>query len=66
MAVIAFFSYMLSGKSEDADKGIVVRVTRFIPLQSVKIVIVVWQILTQVRTSTTVYLYNDSNTGIYF
>ena len=39
---------MLSGKGEDTDKGIVARVTRYIPLQSVKVVIVVWQIVTQV------------------
>lgn len=44
----AFLSYMLSGKSETVDNGIVALVSRFVPLQSVKVVIVVWQILTQV------------------
>lgn len=39
---------MLSGKSETVDNGIVALVSRFVPLQSVKVVIVVWQILTQV------------------
>ena len=48
LAFVAFLSYMLSGEMEGVDQGIVARVTRFIPLQSVKIVIVVWQILTQV------------------
>lgn len=45
---VAFLSYMLSGKSETVDNGIVALVSRFVPLQSVKVVIVVWQILTQV------------------
>ena len=49
LACAAFLSYMISGKMENTDHGIVARVSRFIPLQSVKIVIVVWQILTQVN-----------------
>ena len=49
LAFVAFLSYMLSGETRGADQSIVARVTRFIPLHSVKIVIVVWQILTQVR-----------------
>ena len=55
LASIAFLSYMLSGEIEGTDQGIVARVTRFIPLQSVKIVIVVWQILTQVSRTATVF-----------
>ena len=49
LAFVAFLSYMLSGETRGTDQSIVARVTRFIPLHSVKIVIVVWQILTQVR-----------------
>lgn len=45
----AFLAYMLSGQELDADQGIVARFSRYIPLPSLKIVIVVWQILTQVR-----------------
>ena len=41
LAFVAFLSYMLSGKREDDDRGIVARLTRFIPLHSVTIVIVV-------------------------
>lgn len=43
-----FLSYMLSGETENRDRRIVARVTRYFPLQSIKIIIVVWQILTQV------------------
>ena len=55
LVFVAFLSYMLSGKMEGVDKGIVARITCFIPLQSVKIVIVVWQILTQVSSSPAVF-----------
>ncbi|CAM9233132.1 unnamed protein product [Scytosiphon promiscuus] len=40
-------SYVLSGDGGGRMSGVVTRVAHFIPLQSVKIVIVVWQILTQ-------------------
>ena len=55
LASVAFLSYMLSGEMEGVNQGIAARVTRFIPLQSVKIVIVVWQILTQVSRTATVF-----------
>ena len=55
LAFVAFLSYMLSGEMEGVDQGIAARVTRFIPVQSVKIVIVVWQILTQVSRTATVF-----------
>lgn len=42
-------SYLIFGERQGATRGIVSRVKRCIPLQTVKIVIVVWQILTQVR-----------------
>lgn len=48
--VVSFISYLLSAESEDDDRGILARVTRFVPLSSVKIVIVVWQIITQVSS----------------
>lgn len=48
---VAVVSYGTSGKAGgDAGRGTAVeRLTRYIPLQSVKIVIVAWQIITQVR-----------------
>ena len=48
---LAIFSYLVSVKGVDAGRGIMDCVTQRIPMHSVKIVIVVWQILTQVRAS---------------
>lgn len=42
--------FLVSGKKGMASHGIARGITRYIPLQSVKIVLVVWQILTQVRS----------------
>ena len=42
-------SYVVSGEVGDKGDRIVARLKRYIPLQSLKIVIVAWQILTQVR-----------------
>ena len=51
--VIAFgltiFSYLVSAEVGGAGRGIVDRVTRWVPMQSIKIIVVAWQILTQVR-----------------
>lgn len=49
LAFAAFFSYVFSEEMEDAGQGLVARVTHFIPLQSIKIIIVMWQILTRVN-----------------
>lgn len=57
----AFLTYMLSGEERSADRGIVARISRFIPLHSLKIIIVVWQIITQVETSSV-----DSFIILYF
>lgn len=46
---VAVASYVVLDEGADKRKGLVERVARFIPLQSLKIVIVSWQILTQVR-----------------
>ena len=48
---LATFSYLVSVKGVDAGRGIMDCVTQRIPMHSVKIIIVVWQILTQVRAS---------------
>lgn len=49
IAAIAVVSYATSGEGNGKGGGLVERVARYIPLQSVKIVLVAWQILTQVR-----------------
>lgn len=49
LATVAVVSYVMSGERGGDGRGLVERVARYIPLQSVKIVIVSWQILTQVR-----------------
>ena len=51
MVAVAVVSYTTTGEGNGRGRGLVARVARYIPLQSVKIVIVVWQILTQVCTS---------------
>lgn len=50
-AVVTTFRYMMSGKLEEGDMGCFHRrILRAVPVQALKIIIVVWQILTQVRT----------------
>ena len=46
----AVFSYLVSGKDGGSGRGVVERLGRYIPLQSVKIIVVAWQILTQVSS----------------
>ena len=48
---LAIFLYLVSVKGVDAGRGIMDCVTQRIPMHSVKIVIGMWQILTQVRAS---------------
>ena len=47
-AIIVLFVHLVSGEKDGSREGIVHRVTKLLPLQSIKIVVVVWQILTQV------------------
>lgn len=47
-AAIALYMYLVSEEKEGARRGIIHRFTKRLPLQSIKIVVVVWQILTQV------------------
>ena len=42
-------SYLVSAEGVGGGRGIVKAIMRRVPMQSVKIVIVVWQVLTQVR-----------------
>ena len=46
---MAIVSVLMSFETEGAGRGFVYRVTQWIPKQSLKIIIVTWQILTQVR-----------------
>ena len=52
---IGVASYVVSADGEGKRRGLVERVARFIPLQSLKIIIVSWQILTQVRALCSTY-----------
>ena len=47
---LAIILYLVSAEKGDAGRGIVNRMMKRIPMHSVKIIIVVWQILTQVST----------------
>ncbi|CAM9682647.1 unnamed protein product, partial [Laminaria digitata] len=47
IAVVVLASYLTSGESLDSKRGIIGIAKRYIPLQSLKIVILTWQILTQ-------------------
>ena len=50
MIIILIARYLVYAEGEDNhDRGLVHRVAKCIPAQSLKIVIVAWQILTQVR-----------------
>ena len=49
---LAIFSHLVSAEVGGGGRGIVDRVTRWVPMQSIKIIVVAWQILTQVREGT--------------
>ena len=46
---IAVVFHLISGEKEGTGRGIVDGIARYVPLQAVKIVIVAWQIVTQVK-----------------
>ena len=46
---LAISSYLVSAEVGGAGRGIVDRAMRWVPMQSIKIIVVAWQILTQVR-----------------
>ena len=50
-AVIAIVSYLVSAEEAGVRRGITDYMMQRIPLQSLKIIIILWQILTQVRTA---------------
>eukprot|EP00903_Cladosiphon_okamuranus_P017270 g15914.t1 len=47
LAAVAVASYVISAEGAGKRRGLVERVARYIPLQSLKIIIVSWQLLTQ-------------------
>ena len=47
----AVFSHLVPGERAGKGRRVLVRLRRYMPLQSVKIVVVAWQILAQVSTS---------------
>ena len=49
VVAVAVVVYVMSGKAGAGRRGVIERLGRYVPFQSVKIVIVAWQILTQVR-----------------
>lgn len=55
-AGIALCMHLVSGEVDGARPGIIHRVIKRLPVQSIKIVVVMWQILTQVRGMR--YLYS--------
>ncbi|CAN0337700.1 unnamed protein product, partial [Ectocarpus sp. 12 AP-2014] len=46
-AIIALYMHLVSAEMDGAREGIIHRVTKRLPVQSLKIIVVVWQILTQ-------------------
>lgn len=57
-AAVTLYMYLVSGET-GAYRGIIRRFTEGLPLQSFKIIVVVWQILTQVRGCFTSLTYVD-------
>lgn len=56
LVAAAAVSYLMSGEAGvSRERGVIERLTQYIPLQSVKIVIVAWQILTQVSGGTFIF-----------
>lgn len=49
LAAVAFLWHMVSIEDADSTRGVVVRVENVLPLQSIKIVLVAWQIVAQVN-----------------
>lgn len=50
LAALAFVWNMVSIEKEDSTRGVVIRVEKFLPRLSIKIIIVACQIVTQVST----------------
>ena len=55
---IGIVLYLVSPDTRGSARGVVARMARFIPLQSLKIIIVAWQIVTQVKLQTRIQLFD--------
>lgn len=49
VVVVSIACYLIFYEHERGRQGLVERMARYVPLQSLKVVIVSWQIITQVR-----------------
>lgn len=58
--VVAVVLYLVSGNTDATGQGMVGRLQRVVPLQSIKIIIVAWQILTQVKETSTRWSSNSA------
>ena len=58
--VVAVVLHLVSGNTDATEQGMVGRWQRVVPLQSIKIIIVAWQILTQVRVISTRWSRNSA------
>lgn len=56
-AAIALYMHLVSEEMDGTRRGIIHRFTTRLPLQSIKIVVVVWQILTQVSRCLTMHTW---------
>lgn len=61
-AALAFVWHMVSIEKEDTSGAVVARVEKVLPLQSIKIVIVAWQIVTQVSARAMQHQRRHQNT----
>lgn len=62
LAVFALVRHMVSLEQENITRSIFSRVEAVLPLQSIKIVVVAWQIVTQVNTPGITYCRDSRNT----
>ena len=59
-------THLLSEMKEGTGRGIVDRITRIIPLHTLKIVVVAWQILTQVNIKDAKQSFRTNVSGIEY
>ena len=50
LTALAFLWHMVSNEKEGTTRGVTFRVEKVLPLQSIKIIVVAWQIISQVST----------------
>lgn len=60
-AAVVVVSFVKTGERNGSRRGIVERVARYIPHQSVKIVVVAWQIVTKVSVAKAVHINRSAS-----